>query len=156
MQGCLVKLGHNSATYTCTSPVHLIESNRADILGGSTRNQPQWQVLGTNLEIKIKQINSLNSSQHTPLVQKKFLYSGWKSHFLKTEDLCEEVKNVTEKLTVTVPNGEIICTNKQGILHIPALSKRSQRAHILDKLLTSILLVGQMCDDGCVVTFENT
>ena len=49
-----------------------------------------------------------------------------------------------------------MCTTKQVILHIPALSKRAQRAHILDKLRTSLLSVGQICDDGCVVTFDKT
>ena len=54
--------------------------------------------------------------------------------------------------TVFLPNNQSITSNATGNVPIPSLSDTSTQAHILPGLKNpSLLSLGQLCDDGCIV-----
>lgn len=81
--------------------------------------------------------------------------SGATGHYFATtsEHLLDELQP-SPTMCVRIPNGETIQANKQGHLIIPNLSKQATKTYTFPHLTTSLLSVGQLCDDNCRVCFE--
>ncbi len=60
--------------------------------------------------------------------------------------------------TVTIPNGDTIVASKQGQLPFSnKLSPSAKQAFVLDNLKSaSLVSLGQLCDDGCIVTLTKS
>ena len=79
--------------------------------------------------------------------------SGASNHYWMIKDQ-RILKDLLHKIgpTVFLPNNQSITSNATGHLPIPSLSSSSTTAHILPGLKNSSLLsLGQLCDDGCIV-----
>ena len=58
--------------------------------------------------------------------------------------------------TVILPDSSSIAPTATGNLNIPGLSQQATKSYIFPDLQSaSLLSVGQLCDDGCDVTFTN-
>ena len=59
--------------------------------------------------------------------------------------------------TVHLPNGETISASMQGFLTCSSkLSKQAQLVHVFPDLhSTSLISLGQLCDDGCIVVLTD-
>ena len=57
---------------------------------------------------------------------------------------------------VGLPNGTIIqSTNNECHLDIPQLNKTAMKAHVIPALShSSLVSIGQLCDAGCIATFN--
>ena len=79
--------------------------------------------------------------------------SGASNHYWMIKDQ-SILNNLFQQLgpTVFLPNNQSITSTAHGHLPLPTLSKNSTKAHVLPGLQNSSLLsLGQLCDDGCIV-----
>ncbi len=84
------------------------------------------------------------------------LDSGASRHYFTTSDstALRNVRPFTDVIPVSLPNGDELHAQNQGNLPIPHLTADATQTRILDGLNTSLVSVGQLCDDGCVATFK--
>jgi hypothetical protein len=82
--------------------------------------------------------------------------SGCTGHFLLVNTPClNKVKSQTP-LTVRLPNGATMESSHTADLDIPELNATASKAHVLPGMANhSLLSVGQLCDEGYIVTFKN-
>ena len=79
--------------------------------------------------------------------------SGASKSFIREQDahILKHI-NVTPGPVVALPDMSILRATKNGTLPIPGLSVNASTAHVLPGLKsTSLLSLGQLCDDGCDV-----
>jgi hypothetical protein len=81
--------------------------------------------------------------------------SGCTSHFLLVNAPClNKVKSRTP-LTVRLPNGTTMESSNTAELDIPELNAAASKAHVFPGIANHYLLsVGQLCDEGYIVTFK--
>ncbi len=79
--------------------------------------------------------------------------SGTSQHYISESD-----KNILNfptpatNQTVLLPNNQHICLSIHGTLPLSNhLSKTAQSAHVLPKLRTSLISLGQLADDNCII-----
>jgi hypothetical protein len=82
--------------------------------------------------------------------------SGCTGHFLLVNAPClNKVKSQTP-LTVRLPNGATIESSHTAELDIPKLNAAASKAHFFPGMDNhSLLSVGQLCDEGYIVTFKH-
>jgi hypothetical protein len=82
------------------------------------------------------------------------LDSGCTSIFLSAAEPCSNKQSAHIPLNVNMPNGMTIQSSHTCNLLLTALPPQARQAHILPGLVhNSLILVGQLCDNGCIVTF---
>jgi hypothetical protein len=81
--------------------------------------------------------------------------SGCTGHFLLVNAPClNKVKSRTP-LTVRLPNGATMESSHTAELDIPKLNAAASKAHVFSGMANhSLLSVGQLCDEGYIVTFK--
>jgi hypothetical protein len=81
--------------------------------------------------------------------------SGCTGHFLLVNAPClNKVKSRTP-LTVRLPNGSTMESSHTADLDIPELNAAASKAHVFPGMANhSLLSVGQLCDEGYIVTFR--
>jgi hypothetical protein len=81
--------------------------------------------------------------------------SGCTGHFLLVNAPClNKVKSRTP-LTVRLPNGATMDSSHTADLDIPELNAAASKAHVFPGMAHhSLLSVGQLCDEGYIVTFK--
>ena len=82
--------------------------------------------------------------------------SGATGNYVKPSD-SHVLKNITTTPgpKVMLPYSSIIQSNQSGTLPIPGLSEIATRAHIYNDLHSlSLLSVGRLCNDDCLVLFD--
>ena len=86
--------------------------------------------------------------------------TGASSHYFKAADsnALKNVKATQFGPVVTLPNLSTIQATSEGQLNLhPILSTQATTAHIFDDLTnTSLLSMGQLCDDDCTAIFDKT
>jgi hypothetical protein len=89
---------------------------------------------------------------HEPAI----VYSGYTGHFLLVNSPClNKVKSQTP-LTVRLPNGATMESSHTAELNIPELNAAASIAHFFPGMANhSLLSVGQLCDEGYIVTFKD-
>jgi hypothetical protein len=82
--------------------------------------------------------------------------SGCTGHFLLVNAPClNKVKSRTP-LTVRLPNGATMESSHTAELDIPELNAAASKAHVFPGMANhSLLSVGQLCDEGYIVTFKH-
>ena len=60
--------------------------------------------------------------------------------------------NVSISTTAILPSRDTITTNIEGIISIPSLSQQATNTKIFPKLNYSLISLGQLCDDDCIIT----
>ena len=84
--------------------------------------------------------------------------SGATNHYVAPNDvsLLTNVRN-NSSINVSLPNGSILESTKTGTLPFANLSSTATEAHILPGLSnTSLLSLGQLADDGCIILLTKT
>jgi hypothetical protein len=82
------------------------------------------------------------------------LDSGCTRNFLSATAPCNNKQEVHVLLSVNMPNGTTIQSSHTCDLLLADLPPQARKAHILPGLVhNSLILVGQLCDNGCNVTF---
>jgi hypothetical protein len=82
------------------------------------------------------------------------LDSGCTSNFLSATAPCSNKQKAHIPLSVNMPNGTTIQSSHTCDLLLADLPPQARKAHILPGLVhNSLISVGQLCDNGCSVTF---
>jgi hypothetical protein len=82
--------------------------------------------------------------------------SGCTGHFILVNAPClNKIKSQTP-LTVRLPNGATMESSHTADLNIPELNAAASKAHVFPGMANHFLLsVGQLCNEGYIVTFKN-
>jgi hypothetical protein len=123
-------------------------------MGGSQANKEWYSgaaTLNNNSTFEVCRTPPLLKPHETAIVD-----SGCTVHFLLVNAPClNKVKSQTP-LTVRLPNGETMESSHTAELDIPELNAAGSKAHVFPGMANhSLLSVGQLCDEGYIVTFKN-
>jgi hypothetical protein len=81
--------------------------------------------------------------------------SGCTGHFLLVTAPCLNKVKSRNPLTVRLPNGATMESSHTADLDIPELNVAASKAHVSPGMAHhSLLSVGQLCDEGYIVTFR--
>jgi hypothetical protein len=81
--------------------------------------------------------------------------SGCTCHFILVTAPCLNKVTSRNPLTVRLPNGATMESSHTADLDIPGLNAAASKAHVFPGMAHhSLLSVGQLCDDGYIVTFQ--
>jgi hypothetical protein len=81
--------------------------------------------------------------------------SGCTGHFLLVTAPCLNKVKSRNPLTVCLPNGATMESSHTADLDIPELNAAASKAHVFPGMAHhSLLSVGQLCDEGKIVTFQ--
>jgi hypothetical protein len=81
--------------------------------------------------------------------------SGFTGHFLLVNAPCLNKVKSRAPLTVRLPNGATMESSHTSDLNIPELNAAASKAHVFPGMANhSLLLVGQLCNEGYIVTFK--
>jgi hypothetical protein len=81
--------------------------------------------------------------------------SGFTGHFLLVTAPCLNKVISRNPLTVRLPNGATMESSHTADLDIPGLNAAASKAHVFPDMVShSLLSVGQLCDEGYIVTFK--
>jgi hypothetical protein len=82
--------------------------------------------------------------------------SGCIGHFLLVNAPCLNKVKSQSPLTVRLPNGATLESSHTSELNIPELNAAASKAHVFPGMAShSLLSVGQLCDEGYIVTCKN-
>ena len=85
-----------------------------------------------------------------------FLDSGTSRHYLKVNALLQGMTRVHDGVSVTLPNGDNICSTHRGFLPIQNLSPAACCGKVLPGLtMISLISARQLCNNGCGVQCTN-
>jgi hypothetical protein len=144
---------HTSLTCKLPKPGHKKEATRVDNMGGSQANKELYSgatTLNNNSTFEVCRTPPLLKQHETAIVD-----SGCTGHFLIVNAPClNKVKSRTP-LTVRLPNGATMESSHTAELDIPELNDAASKAHVFPGMANhSLLSVGQLCDEGYIVTFK--
>jgi hypothetical protein len=81
---------------------------------------------------------------------------GCTGHFLLVNAPCLNKVKYQTPLTVRLPNGATMESSHTADLNIPELNAAASKAHVLPGMANhSLLSVGQLCNEGYIITFKN-
>ena len=83
--------------------------------------------------------------------------SGASGTYLHANDehILQQPVSISNGPKAILPDSSVIDAHKQGHLRLPDLSPNASKAYVFKDLTSaSLLSVGQLCDDGCTVTFS--
>jgi hypothetical protein len=81
--------------------------------------------------------------------------SGCTGHFILVNAPCLNKVESRTPLMVRLPNGSIMESSHTADLDIPELNAAASKAHVFPGMVNhSLLSVGQLCDEGYIVTFK--
>jgi hypothetical protein len=81
---------------------------------------------------------------------------GCTGHFILVNAPCLNKVKYQTPLTVRLPNGATIESSHTAELEVPELNAAASKAHVFPGMANhSLLSVGQLCNEGYIVTFKN-
>jgi hypothetical protein len=81
--------------------------------------------------------------------------SGYTGHFILVTAPCLNKVKSRNPLTVRLPNGATVESSHTADLDIPELNAAASKAHVFPGMAHhSLISVGQLCDEGYIVTFQ--
>ena len=67
---------------------------------------------------------------------------------------CRDIVAARSPISVHLPDKSTMHNTHEGSLLIPKLPPEALKAYIFDDMQSSLLSIGQLCDPGCVATFD--
>jgi hypothetical protein len=122
-------------------------------MGGSQANK-EWCVGAATLNNK----TTFEVCRTPPLLEQHetaIVDSGCTGHFLLMTAPCLNKFKSWNPLTVRLPNSATMESSHTADLDIPELSAAVSKAHVFPGMAHhSLLSVGQLCDEGYIITFQ--
>jgi hypothetical protein len=110
------------------------------------------ETLNSNSTYEICQTPTLLKQHESAIVD-----SGCTGHFLLVNAPCLNKVKTRTPLTVRLPNGAIMESSHTAELNIPELNAAASKSHIFHGMSNhSLLSVGQLCDEGYIVTIKQS
>jgi hypothetical protein len=102
--------------------------------------------------------STFEACRTTPLLKQHetaIVDSGYTGHFLLVNAPCLNKFQSWTPLTVHLPNGATMESSHTAYLDIPELNSAASKAHVFPGMANhSLLSVGQLCDEGYIVTVK--
>jgi hypothetical protein len=150
------KVANTHTRLSCKFPKqgHKREATRTDNMGGSQANK-EWCSGATTLNNK----SMFEECRPPPIIkphETAIVDYGCTGHFLLVNaPFLNKVKS-QNPLTVRLPNGATTESSHTAELNIPELNAAASIAHVSPGMANHYLLsVGQLCNEGYIVTFKN-
>jgi hypothetical protein len=149
------KVGKTHTSLTCNTHNlgHKAEATRTDNMGGRQANKECCVGAAT-----LKNKTTFEVCQTPPLLEQHkiaIVDSGCTDHFLLVTAPCLNKVKSRNPLTVRLPNGATMEYSHTADLDIPKLNAAVSKAHVFPGMANnSLLSVGQLCDEGYIVTFR--
>jgi hypothetical protein len=144
---------HTSRNFNTPKPSHKTEATQADNMGGSQANR-EWCLGAATLKNK----TTLEVCQTPPLLKQHetaIVDSRCTGHFLLVNASCLNKVKSRNPLTMRLPSGATMEYSHTADLDIPELNAAASKAHVCPGMANhSLLSVGQLCDEGYIVTFK--
>ena len=110
-------------------------------------------ILNKSFNVRNKLLNS-SVAHNTSIILKAD--TGASKHYLRPNDaqLLTNINTVASPITVHLPNNNTITSTTRGQLPFKALTDSAKQAYILPSLTNSSLLsIGQLCNENCTAIF---
>jgi hypothetical protein len=134
-------------------PGHKAEATRAENMGGSQANKELCvgaATLNNKTTFEVCLTPPLLAQHETSIVD-----SGCTGHFLLVNAPCLNKVESRTPLMVRLPNGATMESSHNADLDIPELNAAASKAHVFPEMAHhSLLSVGKLCDEGCIVTLK--
>jgi hypothetical protein len=149
------KVGRTHTSLTCNTPKpgHKAEATRAENMGGSQANKELCvgaATLNNKTTFEVCITPPILEQHETAIVD-----SGCTGNFLLVNATCLNKVESRTPLTVRLPNGATMESSHTADLDIPELNTAASKAHVFPGVEHhSLLSVGQLCDEGYIVTFK--
>jgi hypothetical protein len=149
------KVGKTHTSLTCNkrNSGHKAEATRAENMGGSQANKERCTGAAT-----LNDKTMFEDCRTPPLLAQHeavIVDSGCTGHFLLVTAPCLNKVKSWNPLKVRLPNGATMESSHTADLDIPVLNAAASNAHVSPGMAHhSLLSVGQLCDEGYIVTFK--
>ena len=87
--------------------------------------------------------------------------TGTTGHFVQKPQQCLSydgpifnVQQTAIPISVTLPDSGTMTNTHEATLRLPGASPSASKAYTFNNMASSLLSIGQLCDDGCVATFD--
>ena len=81
--------------------------------------------------------------------------SGFTGHYLDALTTTSHTMEPSENpINVKLPNSSTIASTHQSQIPLKHLSSQAKHAEIFPNLHSSLISIGKLCDDKCIVTFD--
>jgi hypothetical protein len=100
--------------------------------------------------------NLTHISRTPPPTQYAIADTGCTGHFLIMDSPCTNEAPTANGIHVTLPNRQVIRSTRTCDIDQPQLPLGARQAHKFPHLAHPLLSISQLCDHGCVATFNNT
>ena len=96
------------------------------------------------------QLSAVHNSNYTTFIMKSD--SGATNHYIKKTD-SNNLQNISlsNAINVALPDGSNLTSTHTGFLPIPSVTTPATQAHALPHLETSLLSLGQLADNRCLI-----
>ena len=64
------------------------------------------------------------------------------------------VQQTAIPISVTLPDNSTMTNTHEATLRLPGVSPSASKAYVFNNMASSLLSIGQLCDDGCIATFD--
>ena len=64
------------------------------------------------------------------------------------------VQQTAIPVSVTLPDNSTMTNTHEATLRLPGVSPSASKAYVFNNMASSLLSIGQLCDDGCIATFD--
>jgi hypothetical protein len=158
LQTTTVIAGRTDTKFQNPTPVLHATLEKLGIKKLRQRSTPWVEFNGAKNDAKINHfalsLDCTPSTTNAPTDDTALLYSGCTSNFLSAAAPCSDKQAAHVPLNVNMPNGTTIQSSHTCNILLTDLPHQARQAHILPGLVhNSLISVGQLCDNECIVTF---
>ena len=90
-----------------------------------------------------------------PHINNPIANSGFTGHYLDALTTIVHTREPSENpINVKLPNSYTMASTHQSQIRLKKLSSQAKHAEIFPDLHSSLISIGQLCDDRCIVTFD--
>ena len=98
---------------------------------------------------------SITRSPPQPHINDPISDSGCTGHYLDNPTTIVHTREPSENpINVKVPNSSTMASTHQAQIPLKNLSSQAKHAEIFPNLHSSLISIGQLCDDECIVAFD--
>ena len=140
----------------------MVDATLANWMGGSSRNTKDSRNRGRdskNLADKLNIIQNFSTTSVAPISSHSSTIfkadTGASKHFVRNQDqhILHNIETYKNSF-VTLPNKDIIQSSKQGTLPLSTSSTANKALIFPNSTNSSLLSIGQLCDDDCIAIFN--
>ena len=125
-----------------------------DNLPGSTSSPPTFALLTS--EGNPSSSPSLKLAADTGTTGHFVQQPEYESGYLAYDGPMFNIQPASNPISVTLPDNSTMTNTHEATLRIPGVSMTASKAYVFSNMASSLLSIGQLCDDGCIALFTKS